>query len=165
MGLTRLALHGRPLHDPLARMQTLGSDAVSAGSTNGAEQAFLVRWWSEQTPAVKELFQDHVQRGHMEFVNGGYVQHDEAASHYSAMIDQTTLGHMCASLTVAWCPHGSAVNGGSVHHMAASHYHYMIVQTMQGRMSPHASGMMANLGTSEAYYTAAGLLLRPVHCM
>ena len=59
-------------------------------------QAFLVRWWSEQTPTVKELFHDHVQRGHMEFVNGGYVQHDEAASHYSAMIDQTTLGHMCA---------------------------------------------------------------------
>ena len=53
-----------------------------------------MRWWSEQTPTVKELFHDHVRRGHMEFVNGGYVQHDEAASHYSAMIDQTTLGHM-----------------------------------------------------------------------
>ena len=90
-------------------------------------QAFLVRWWSEQTPAVKQLFKDHVDRGHMEFVNGGwaartldkaavarertglcrqhvaeahalcrYVQHDEAASHYGAMVDQTTLGHMCA---------------------------------------------------------------------
>ena len=31
----------------------------------------------------------------LDFVNGGYVQHDEAAAHYVAMIDQTTRGHTC----------------------------------------------------------------------
>lgn len=29
----------------------------------------------------------------LEFVNGGYVQHDEATAHYVGMIDQTTRGH------------------------------------------------------------------------
>lgn len=29
----------------------------------------------------------------LSFVNGGYVQHDEAAAYYVAMIDQTTRGH------------------------------------------------------------------------
>ena len=32
----------------------------------------------------------------LEFVNGGYVQHDEATAHFVAMIDQTTRGHTCA---------------------------------------------------------------------
>ena len=31
----------------------------------------------------------------LDFINGGYVQHDEAAAHYVAMIDQTTRGHRC----------------------------------------------------------------------
>lgn len=31
----------------------------------------------------------------LEFVNGGYVQHDEATAHYVAQIDQTTRGHRC----------------------------------------------------------------------
>ena len=34
-----------------------------------------------------------VHKGQLDFVNGGYVQHDEAAAHYVAMIDQTTRGH------------------------------------------------------------------------
>lgn len=31
----------------------------------------------------------------LDFANGGYVQHDEAAAHYVGMIDQTTRGHRC----------------------------------------------------------------------
>lgn len=29
----------------------------------------------------------------LEFVNGGWCMHDEAATHYVDMVDQTTLGH------------------------------------------------------------------------
>lgn len=34
-----------------------------------------------------------VRDGRLVFVNGGWVQHDEAASHYVGMLDQTTRGH------------------------------------------------------------------------
>lgn len=34
-----------------------------------------------------------VATGQLLFVNGGWVQHDEAGSHYTAMLDQTTRGH------------------------------------------------------------------------
>ena len=38
---------------------------------------------------VRQLVND----GRLDFVNGGWVQNDEAASHYVGMIDQTTRGH------------------------------------------------------------------------
>lgn len=56
-------------------------------------QAFFVRWWYEQSDSMKDIVRQLVTEGRLEFVNGGYVQHDEAAAHYVAMIDQTTRGH------------------------------------------------------------------------
>jgi len=56
-------------------------------------QSFFTRWWREQTEATKDLVRKLVDNGQLDFVNGGYVQHDEAAAHYVAMIDQTTRGH------------------------------------------------------------------------
>lgn len=56
-------------------------------------QSFFTRWWREQTTATKDLVRKLVDNGQLDFVNGGYVQHDEAAAHYVAMIDQTTRGH------------------------------------------------------------------------
>ena len=56
-------------------------------------QSFFTRWWQEQTEEIKDLVRKLVDNGQLDFVNGGYVQHDEAAAHYVAMIDQTTLGH------------------------------------------------------------------------
>lgn len=57
------------------------------------EMSFFTRWWREQTDATKDLVRKLVDNGQLDFVNGGYVQHDEAAAHYVAMIDQTTRGH------------------------------------------------------------------------
>ncbi|KAL0047195.1 hypothetical protein WJX82_009185 [Trebouxia sp. C0006] len=57
------------------------------------EMSFFTRWWREQTEATKDLVRKLVDNGQLDFVNGGYVQHDEAAAHYVAMIDQTTRGH------------------------------------------------------------------------
>lgn len=63
-----------------------------------AWQSFFTRWWQEQREDTKDLVRKLVDQGQLDFVNGGYVQHDEAAAHYVAMIDQTTLGHRYAEL-------------------------------------------------------------------
>eukprot|EP01032_Pedospumella_encystans_P011646 gene11646-13532_t len=57
------------------------------------EISFLSRWYFEQTLKTKETFKRLVKNGQITIVNGGWVMHDEAASHYVSMIDQTTLGH------------------------------------------------------------------------
>ncbi len=56
-------------------------------------QSFFTRWWREQSDSTKDLVKQLVDNGQLDFVNGGYVQHDEAAAQYVAMIDQTTRGH------------------------------------------------------------------------
>ncbi|KAK0605016.1 hypothetical protein LWI29_021857 [Acer saccharum] len=58
-----------------------------------AEMAFFQRWWISQSPEIQEQMTKLVVAGQLEFVNGGWCMHDEAATHYIDMIDQTTLGH------------------------------------------------------------------------
>ncbi|CDP17307.1 unnamed protein product [Coffea canephora] len=57
------------------------------------EQAFFQRWWRDQSPAMQKIVRQLVDGGQLEFINGGWCMHDEAATHYIDMIDQTTLGH------------------------------------------------------------------------
>ncbi|KAM1511415.1 hypothetical protein ACFX1Z_023109 [Malus domestica] len=57
------------------------------------EQAFFQRWWRDQSDAVQSIVKQLVTSGQLEFINGGMCMHDEAATHYIDMIDQTTLGH------------------------------------------------------------------------
>ncbi|KAK8774563.1 hypothetical protein V5799_010907 [Amblyomma americanum] len=66
-----------------------------------AETAFFERWWQEQLPprrtSVRKLIQQECaaavsNSGQLEFVGGGWVQSDEATTHYSAIVDQMTLG-------------------------------------------------------------------------
>ncbi|KAL7642128.1 UNVERIFIED_CONTAM: hypothetical protein RMT77_006688 [Armadillidium vulgare] len=56
------------------------------------ESAFFYRWWEEQTDERKEQFKSLVNNGQLEFINGGWCMNDEAAAHYSAIIDQMTIG-------------------------------------------------------------------------
>lgn len=56
-------------------------------------QSFFTAWWSRQSPKVQDEVRELVAQGRLDFINGGWVQHDEAATHYVAMIDQTTRGH------------------------------------------------------------------------
>ena len=58
-----------------------------------AEIAFFSRWWRQQDDETQEMATKYVKEGRLNFVNGGYVQHDEATAHYVAMIDQTSRGH------------------------------------------------------------------------
>lgn len=59
-------------------------------------QSFFSRWWALQDDRTQAAVTSLVESGQLEFVNGGWVQHDEAAAHYVAMIDQTTRGHRSA---------------------------------------------------------------------
>ena len=57
------------------------------------EQAFFQRWWRQQNDDVRSTVKGLVSSGQLEFINGGWCMHDEAATHFVDMIDQTTLGH------------------------------------------------------------------------
>nr|BAE42288.1 unnamed protein product [Mus musculus] len=56
------------------------------------EMAFFSRWWKQQTSATQDAVRNLVRQGRLEFVNGGWVMNDEAATHYGAIVDQMTLG-------------------------------------------------------------------------
>ncbi|XP_061472674.1 lysosomal alpha-mannosidase isoform X1 [Rhineura floridana] len=74
------------------------------------EVAFFARWWGLQTEDMRQAVQQLVAAGRLEFVNGGWCMNDEAAVHYSAVIDQMSLGlHFlretfgdCGRPRVAW---------------------------------------------------------------
>lgn len=57
------------------------------------EMGFMSRWWREQDDETRERVRALVAAGQLEIVNGGWVQHDEAAPTFREMVDQTTLGH------------------------------------------------------------------------
>ncbi|WIA37079.1 hypothetical protein OEZ86_014052 [Tetradesmus obliquus] len=57
-----------------------------------ADLAFFVKWWQELHEDTKAAVCYLVQQGRFEFTGGGIVQHDEATSHYSGMVDQMSLG-------------------------------------------------------------------------
>lgn len=57
-----------------------------------ADLAFFVKWWQELHEDTKAVVRSLVQQGRFEFTGGGIVQHDEANSHYSGMVDQMSLG-------------------------------------------------------------------------
>ncbi|XP_060767149.1 lysosomal alpha-mannosidase-like, partial [Neoarius graeffei] len=74
------------------------------------ETAFFYRWWKEQDQETRNIVTQPVEQGQLEFVNGGWCMSDEASTHYSAVIDQMTLGlHFlndtfgeCVRPQVAW---------------------------------------------------------------
>ncbi|KAJ8263830.1 hypothetical protein GJAV_G00141780, partial [Gymnothorax javanicus] len=56
------------------------------------ETAFFYRWWRQQDNQTRGIVTQLVNEGRLEFVNGGWCMSDEATTHYSAVIDQMTLG-------------------------------------------------------------------------
>lgn len=49
-------------------------------------------WWQYQSADTRNQVKYLVANGQIEFVNGGYVQSDEACAYYTSMIDQHTVG-------------------------------------------------------------------------
>ena len=59
-----------------------------------AEMAFFMKYWSNLGEMSRKEASKLVAEGRLNFVNGGYVQHDEATAHFVAQLDQTTRGHL-----------------------------------------------------------------------
>ena len=58
------------------------------------ETNFFAAWYRRQSSSIQSRIRKLIQTGRFEFVNGGWVQHDEACPLYYEMIDQTTRGHL-----------------------------------------------------------------------
>jgi alpha-mannosidase len=56
------------------------------------EMAFFIKWYKNQSEIVKNKVKALISQKRFEFINGGYVMHDEAASYYQHSIDQMRLG-------------------------------------------------------------------------
>ena len=57
------------------------------------ETGFFARWWKVQTPKKRAQVRAQIAAGSIEFINGGWCMHDEAAPLFVSMVDQTTRGH------------------------------------------------------------------------
>ncbi|CEM37133.1 unnamed protein product [Vitrella brassicaformis CCMP3155] len=58
------------------------------------EMGFFWRWWRQQSRNKQRQVHRLVMGRRLQFVNGGWCMHDEAAAHYSDMIQQMTFGHL-----------------------------------------------------------------------
>jgi hypothetical protein len=58
--------------------------------------AFFARWWRQADDVMRGRIRRAVARGRLEFINGGWSQHDEATTHWVGMLDQVTLGESAA---------------------------------------------------------------------
>ncbi|XP_062292629.1 lysosomal alpha-mannosidase [Scomber scombrus] len=67
------------------------------------ETAFFYRWWRQQSSSMQQTVKQLVNEGRLEFVNGGWCMSDEATTHYSAVIDQMTMGLRFLNETFGAC--------------------------------------------------------------
>jgi hypothetical protein len=58
-----------------------------------SSSSYFQRWYEALSSDTKRHFKELVHNGQVEFVNGGWVQHDEANPDPTAMINQMTVGH------------------------------------------------------------------------
>ncbi|CAL2049969.1 unnamed protein product [Caenorhabditis brenneri] len=77
-----------------------------------AETGFLWRWYSSNGDSERHQLQRLVKTGQIEIIGGGWVQNDEATSHYIDIIDQMTLGLQKLSQIFGEC--GKAVTGWQI---------------------------------------------------
>lgn len=68
------------------------------------EISFFSRWWKEQKPQTQTLVNKLIDNGQLEFISGGWVMHDEAASYYEDQIDNMAVGHQFLKDTFNYKP-------------------------------------------------------------
>lgn len=69
-----------------------------------AENVFFSRWLALQKEhQAKESVHELVRAGRLQFVGGGWTQNDEAVTHYTAIVDQMTMGLRFLNSTFGEC--------------------------------------------------------------
>lgn len=81
------------------------------------ESGFFHRWWVEQDEDMQARVKALVKSGQLEFINGGWCMHDEASTHYIAMVDQTTTGHRFLLDTFNVTPKAQWQIGAAMHRL------------------------------------------------
>lgn len=71
------------------------------------ETGFFERWWIQQTASKQADMKKVVASGQLEFINGGWCMHDEAAPHYVEMVENTARGHQFLLKTFGVKPKGT----------------------------------------------------------
>ena len=56
------------------------------------EMIFFSRWYYNQTEEIKIKVKELIKEGRLEIINGGWVMHDEACSHYKHLLDNMRIG-------------------------------------------------------------------------
>jgi hypothetical protein len=107
-----------------------------------SEISFFMRWYEVQSDETKQRFHELVQRGQLEFVGGGWSQHDEANPSYDSIIAQLTEGHeYILSLfgvrpRIAWSidPFGHAAASAAI--AAAAGYEAFVINRIDHTVKP-----------------------------
>ncbi|XP_066472931.1 lysosomal alpha-mannosidase [Tiliqua scincoides] len=130
------------------------------------EVAFFAHWWQLQTEEMRQTVQRLVAEGRLEFVNGGWCMNDEATAHYSAIIDQMSLGlHFlqetfgeCGRPRVAWHidPFGHSREQASLFAQMGFDGFFL------GRIDYQDKALRENLRTMEQLWRASRNLDAPV---
>ncbi|CAF1567664.1 unnamed protein product [Rotaria magnacalcarata] len=120
--------NGQPYRHSMPSVLTIFNNVMGALLENSkrrfvfAEMSFIWRWWKRLDEDFKTIVRKLLNDGRLDIAGGSWVSNDEAVSHYSAMIDQCTLGfrfvkdelRICSQPAVAWqldlFGHGREIN-------------------------------------------------------
>lgn len=71
----------------------VNKEGMSSRKFTFVEMSFFSRFWNDIPRAKQQVIRDLVISGKIQFTSGGWVMNDEAAPHYSMIIDQMSCGH------------------------------------------------------------------------
>ena len=88
----------RPILDHVTH-ELLEAQNSSARTFVWSEVCFFARWYAAQSERRRRAVLSLVRSGRLEFVGGGWVQHDEALPTVGAMLEQMAEGHAWLNAT------------------------------------------------------------------
>ena len=123
-----------------------------------ADVGFFAVWWQEAPSELRAKAKANVDRGQMEFVNGGFVMNDEANVNYAQFLDQMSLGHRFIKQTLnttaqyGWCidPFGASSSQATMYAQMG------MKAVVHARIDERMKKMQMN-GTNTGDLTSAGL--------